>query len=236
MIVVPIQQVRVSAHVISIPNPTLHYQLNEASGNAIEVVSGLDMTQHNSPGAVTGIVNGARSFNGSNQYFDHAVDAAFALDTTETIAFWVYLNSLASTQICVERAVPAGNVDWHIFYVTGLNVFRIGIRTSGSTLTFFDSPSGPTVSTWHAVAVKWDGSNLYWSIDGAAWTGSAFTSTPLTSGTARAYMGTLQAAANWLNGYLDAVTFWKGTALTSAEIADFSYGGVGHEFNGTIWV
>lgn len=222
--------------------------MNEASGNALEAVSGLDMAAVNAPGATTGVINGARSFvSGSSQYFTRADDVAFQLGASGTIAVWVYIADKTLQRGILGRGPgSAGVQDYYMAYINGApgpSTDRIIFfyRYSGGNTTNRTIVVSPTASTWYLCAVKWDGANIYVSANGAAWSNTgAETHAPISNGSAVPAIGAGVAVGPtfnaFMNGNLDALTHWKNTLLSDTEIATFYNAAAGHEFNGTIWV
>lgn len=243
MLVCPVQQKRAAAVTISIPTPSLHFLLNEASGNFLETIAGLDLTVTNAPGAASGIVSGCRTFaSASAQYATRADDAAFQLASTETLGCWLYVVSNGTNQFILGRDIASAGVapDYLLRYQNGTNsvefAYRRGVSTFHGPITVI-----PTVSfsTWYCVAVKWDGTSLYYSVNGAAWAvGTAAANPPLSNASATPIIGANRGSGSpgvYFNGRMDMVTYWKGTLLTDAEIATFYNAGAGHEYFAGAW-
>lgn len=229
----------VSASSIDIPTPTLHYRMNEGSGNALETIAGLDMTDNNTVTSAAGIVSTARQFTVANlEYFTRADDNAFHLDTTGAIGVWVYLDSVTGQHYFLSHNIGNGVASYAFF-------------ANGSTIQFYYKNNvssylrnvlvGASINTWYCLMAKWDGANLYSSVNGAAWgTGQAATVAPVTVASAVPWIGAISTGAGGVTGHMagriDIATWWKGILPTDAQVANFYNSGAGHEYNGSAWV
>lgn len=213
--------------------------MNEASGNALDAVSGLNLTAFANPGAVPGVKGGARSFvSASSQRFNHADHASLQLAATETIALWVKFSSLSAVQAIVRREVT-GTTDFEILYWQPTNEIQCSYRYAGGSFSRVVLVSGVVVNTWYCVGVKWDGANIYKSLNGANWTAlAAYANAPANSASAITTVGASVLTGTpsaFLDGMMDALTWFKGVGLSNAEIAAFYNAGAGAEFDGTNW-
>ena len=78
------------------------YLMDEASGNAIDLIGALDLTDNGSVGAGTGFSDAGASFDNSrdfipsNDYFSHADNAAFDLTGAFTLSALFRPNNLSA--------------------------------------------------------------------------------------------------------------------------------------------
>lgn len=232
---------------VVIPAPTLHFPMNEASGNALETIASLDMTAVSAPGTDTGVVGTSRLLvSATPRYFSRADNAAFQLGSVHTIGLWFYIVAdSGSDQYLLGRdtLATAGstNQDYLLRYEKATQKILFSYRY-GSSLWHnnIEVASGIALTTWYCLGVKLDGTAVYGSLNGSSWvSGLSTTDAPVsgvntpTIGIVRSLSGTAQ--RGW-NGRIDIVTHWKGTGLTSAEFAAFYNAGAGHEYSAGVWV
>ena len=115
---------------------TAYWKLDEASGaDAIDAKGSETLTQNNTVGSGGGVVSPARTFNGTNQYFDHADDAALSTgDIDFSWSGWVKPSSLTGTHTIFRK----GN--------SGATTREYALYTSGTTLTW-EVGNGSAVQT-----------------------------------------------------------------------------------------
>jgi hypothetical protein len=244
MLVSPVYVVQPSG--IAIPAPTLHFPCNESAGsNLLETIASLDMTQFNSPGATTGIVSGCRTFIRTTAHaFRRTVDdAAFQLASSQTIGLWVYLTTSVGLEYILARDVSTGGPgggDYYLWFDSTGNALKFSYRYLTTNYYTITIASGLSTATWYCVGVKWDGTNLYASLNGAAWGGAVSApNAPITDATNLNIVGANKVATasfgNLLNGRVDVLTYWKGLLLSDAEIAQFYNSGAGREYFSGAW-
>jgi len=226
---------------ITIPTPTLFFNCNEGSGNLLETVSSLDMTDFNTVGATTGIVSGCRSFIRTNSecFFRASDNAAFQLQSTGSIVLWVYVTSSTGVQYFVARDKNNSGGDYHIWFDSSGNTLKFNYRYLTTNYFTITIASGISTGTWYCIGVKWDGVNIYSSLNGAAWGGAVSaivapitdaTFTPIFGG--RRVTGSL---GDCVNGRMDIISFFNGILLTDAQISQFYNSGSGKEYSGGVW-
>src|SRR5262249_29289721 len=90
-----------------------YWRLDEASGNAIDAIGTNTLIAHNAPGTTTGIVNGARTFNGNIQYFSIASNSSVENAANDfTFTAWGYLTDKTDYRTLVGKLTE--NYSTHI--------------------------------------------------------------------------------------------------------------------------
>ncbi len=218
-------------------NLVAYWKLDEASGNAIDAhTNGLTLTAANAPGADTGKVYAtARTFNGSNQYFSRASEAATNIgDVSFSLAVWVYLDSvIGSGKTIVNKSVGStGNRGYALSYLPTISAFRFFVRNIADTASgFADATTFGAASTgqWYFVVGVHDATNDSLAIyvnniagNSIAWTGGVLTNSIIFQ------IGAGEGAAtNPLSGRIGPVAFWKNRTLNAADRTLLWNGGAG---------
>lgn len=77
------------------------WEMDEASGNAIDAHGSEDLTDIDTCGADTGVISGCRTFNGTSEYFVASDDAALSRDGKDwSMILWVNATSSENYNIC----------------------------------------------------------------------------------------------------------------------------------------
>ncbi len=152
-------------------NLVAYWPLNEAAGanNALDLhTNALTLTQTASPGSAAGkVYAGARTFNGSSQYFSRASESLLqAGDVDFTVAAWVYLSSITGIRDFVShyRAITpqrsyllrySGDAtNRFLCYVSSDGTYVNGVTGTDLVASTFGAAS---VDTWYLVVFQHDG-------------------------------------------------------------------------------
>lgn len=194
------------------------YKLDEASGNAVDVVSGYDLTDNNTVTSATGVIGNARSFDDANtEYLSVSSNSDFSTgDVAFFISLWVYLDDVASSYSFVSKWNSSSNSrEYDIQYNQPSNVFRFRISdngTGGGNVHEVEATSfgGPSTSTWTFVCA-WhdpDANTINIQInDGTV--DSTSHSGGVHAGSADFQIGRLASGGAEYDGRIDSVGFWR---------------------------
>jgi hypothetical protein len=229
-------------------NLIAYWPLNEAGGanNALDLHSNaLTLTQVASPGSAAGkVYAGARTFNGSTQYFSRVSEAALQTgDVDFTLAAWVYLTF-----------VPAGagyQIIQHVINSPTNSSGEFGIAYGGNAtdslrrLQFFVSANGAiwtdsikcdafgafAINTWYLILAQHDAANNTISVSVNGQTSSKAYTAGVYAGSNTWWFGGIS-NGSWLNGRIGPVAMWKSAAggggvLTAAQRTALWNGGAG---------
>ena len=211
------------------------WSLEEASGTRVDAVTatGNDLTDVNTVTSNPGIVGTAAQFTRANsEQLTRASNSTLALSTDQEFTWnvWVYLDSTAERLTFVNKYGGAGaeTIAYLIEKLAAGN-FRTIIGNGTTSVAREATTFGaPTTATWYMVTA--------WKT--AATSPANSTSIAINAGTAdsSALTGTVAEAtifrigsrsgADFMNGRIDQVGFWK-RALTSAERTQLYNGGAG---------
>jgi len=133
------------------------WRLDEASGTTAFDSSGNgnDGTLMGDPKWVAGILGGALSFDGTQDYVDCGSDSSLHPMDAITMAAWFMMDADINHN-CFIMSCGGGWNDpgYHIFYHSGYNAFRPGLQRAGEK-TEFDN-TAPSKNEWHHIALIWD--------------------------------------------------------------------------------
>lgn len=203
------------------------WKADEASGDLLDAIGGVDLTAQNSPGSSTGILGGCRTFNGSNQYFSTSNSALLSPgDTDWSFYAWFYPTSFASNSQVFSKRNSNGNPEYNLWINTsGRPVWGIG--GTGSDQTW---GSAVSLNSWHLAVVFHSATS---NQKGMSIDGSAFTAVS-TSGAAATYSVPFRVGAKnsapvieYFAGSIDEIGHASGYVPTNADAATIWNGGDG---------
>jgi hypothetical protein len=213
-------------------NLVAYWPMNEASGanDALDLhANGLTLTQTASPGSATGpVYAGARTFDGSTQYFSRASEASLQFgDSDFTVAAWIYnLQTPAAQKFCVSKYAQTGNQrEWALWYAP-IDRFRFyvspdGISTASNVVANQFGAVG--IGSWNLVVAYHDAANNTIGISvNAGSIDSLAHSTGVYSGSAEFVIGRVLPSTGPWYGRIGPVAIWKSAAsaggvLTTAQ-------------------
>lgn len=202
-----------------------YWALDEAAGanDALDKHSGgLTLTQVSSPGSAAGkVYAGARTFDGSSQYFSRASGAAIQTGGINfAVAAWFYRAAggvgiiLARDNGGTEREFMLSATD------TGTNFVCYPADAYTSAASGIASTGG-----WHLLIGWRDGGTIYSQLDGAAAIAQACAAHD--NGAVETTVGRPGYANYLFNGRIGPVAFWKNRTLDAAARAALWNGGNG---------
>lgn len=210
-----------------------YWKLDEASGTRVDShTGGNDLTDNNTVTQNPGKISDAAQFTRANSEWLSKTDNA-GLSTGDidfTVALWVYLDTSAATeQFVAGKWAGVGGREWLIRVQT--NKFRfLVVQAADSVQKTVISTLGPSTATWYHLIATYDAAadtmSLYVN-NGTADTTASVSGPPDTAGAL--FLGGENGAANFLNGRIDEMGFWK-RVLTSQERTDLYGGGAGLVF------
>ncbi len=202
------------------------WELDEASGDAVDSHGSNDLTDYNSTGSGTGLVHAnARDFEiGSQNYFSGSGSGLSPGDTDFTIQAWVKLESEVSDYSTIVSKWLAGNHEYFLGYDPSSNRFTWSVSADGSTQStvLADFPhfvvgywylvTAWNNSTTNEIGIHVNNSQAYTtSHSGGAYAGSAPFAVGFDSSNPSATTN------NYFDGLIGPVRFWN-RLLTQAEM------------------
>jgi hypothetical protein len=199
-----------------------YWKLDETSGTRSDAHGSNDLTDNNTVGSATGIINNGADFERGNSEYLNCGGADFDV-TDHTISFWVKLESTpGSTMGMVCRYADATNRTFYV-YINGSNQVQYIVRgASASNIVV-----GPTVSTggWYHIVARYDDTNktIELDVNGTNYSNTA-TAGIRADNITDLEIGQLNGA--YFDGIIDEVGFWSRT-LTDGEVAQLYNSGAG---------
>lgn len=212
----------------ALPSPTAYWKLNEIS-NGSGAVSRLDssgnghtLTDNNTVATSGGYFEGTSAdFESSNsEYLSHADNDDFDMSASASDAFsfttWIKHESLGINQYYATK----NSVTGYAFFTVSTGVTRLYLNG-----TEINTATGVVkVNTWHHLTFIYDRPNnlgkIY--IDGILKASSSVVS--LSNNATSFRLGADETGANQFDGIMSDTAWWKGTALTDAQIASLAAG------------
>ncbi len=189
-----------------------YWSFDEDAGTTVPDHSGSGNkgTAVNGPTGTTGQMGRALSFDGVNDYVDLGTPATFPTAPPLTISAWVKFNTVGAA--ANNRHLVCGNTNQWCFYHKQANN-KMTLGKNGLDEVVSNTAISDT-TTWHHVAVSYNGSNATFYLDGAsdgspAYT-TSFSATQMTIGVTAGLTG-------YLPGSLDDVRIYN-RALSASEI------------------
>jgi hypothetical protein len=206
-----------------------HWEFDEGEGSiAYDSAGDNDGTLVNGPAWTTGILDGALSFDGSDDYVE--VDDSATLDITSeiTIVAWVKRDATGIRHDIVAKNTNVGPYNGYLLVLNESNRISLSLTISNS----WEQCQGGSVddTNWHHLAGTFDGNEMVAYIDGS----------PVAQNTASGsiavndnnlYIGRSDptAALNFFDGKLDDVRIYD-RALSAEEVKHAYLNGLGAQF------
>jgi hypothetical protein len=196
-----------------------YYKLDEASGNAVDASGHVNLVAAGSPGAGTGVLNGCRTFNGSNQRFSAAAGTSLqTAGSSFTLTGWVKLTDLGGVYALWGKGTFAGfsNVDYDLEFTSAGAWMRVIVGTGSSSVILTATNVTLTAGTWCFVAAGYDAGtgNLFIRVNGASRMTASLGGSPVVTtslatlgawgpGNGAAFKGSIDEAGMWLRALSD---------------------------------
>jgi hypothetical protein len=205
-------------------NLSAYWDLNEASGNAIDVHDDNDLVETSGTIASgAGVVAGtgtSRDFEvGDTEWFDLPDNADVSTgDTDFTIAAWVNLESKGAFRFIVAKDGGVGIREYSFGYNAGSDRFVFNVSPDGTALTTVTANNlgSPAVATAYFIVVWHDASANTITIQVNDGTANAAAHTTGVFDGATAFQVGAQGSSLSMDGLIDEVGFWK-RVLTAGE-------------------
>lgn len=203
------------------------WKSDEASGNLLDAIGGVDLVAEGSPGSATGILSGCRTYDGSTQYFHASNNTVISPgDTDWSFYVWFYATSFSANRQVFSKRNANANPEYTFWCNTSARPIW-GIGGTGTDQTW-----GSAISTnnWHLACLRHSATS---NQKGMSIDGSAFV-TSNTSGAALTYSVPLRVGAKnsapvieFFAGSIDEIGFAPGYLINDSDAALIWNGGAG---------
>lgn len=214
---------------------SMHWKLNEASGNATDSIGSNTLTDNNTVTSAAGKIGNARQFTAANSesltIADNAVLSGGNIDFT--IAGWVYLDSKSVDRVFCAKG-SSGNYEYVIRYNAAFDTFQAFFYHDGTNSSSVSATSLGTIATgtWYFVVVWHDSvsDTINIQVNNGTVDSAAANAAGIFNGTGTFALGK-QGSDNvdFWDGRIDSVTVWR-RALSPAERAALYNGGSGVDY------
>src|SRR6266403_396143 len=205
-----------------------YYKMDEASGNAIDSsVYGRNLTQGSPVGSTAGVINTARSFNGSNgTAFFSPSSTNFSPGANHFFTtFWMKAGTLTQTNsdsgLIGKMSWSASDGEWLVYYRNDTHKVRMDVSLTGllaSQIILESTTAIANTTNWYFIAAGWDGTNIKISVNGGPYATASFAGPVFTGNGTNFSIGT-ESASNYWNGNIDEGAIWIGrNDLTISEV------------------
>lgn len=136
-------------------NVTARWSFDETSGNPVDTIASITLTDTNTVGTAAGKLGNARDFeSGSSQYFicsDHANLSMGDIDFT--ILVWVNAESFGTDRTIISKSAGSG-IEYDLQYQSSSQRFMFRVSTSGfASYDFIEANNfgAPSTGTWYFI-------------------------------------------------------------------------------------
>tara|TARA_R110000824_G_scaffold9415_10_gene42191 strand:- start:4653 stop:5528 length:876 start_codon:yes stop_codon:yes gene_type:complete len=216
-----------------------YYELDELSGTRVDSQGGIDLTDNNTTGYVSGVssaVGNAASFIRSNLEYlsvdNSSIDFLSPGDSSFSIAFWhqrVTLDIVANQHLCGIWKGSGGNKEYLIRWQGGSSQFRFYTSANGSSISYLGSNSvlGDPPNSWYHLVFCHDADNdqrlIY--VDGVLDASDSYSS-GIYQGSGDFNIGRTQESSNYVSGAIDEWGMWD-RVLTADDVSSLYNAGDG---------
>ena len=210
------------------------WELNEASGDALDSHGSNTLTDNNTVGAGTGVIAGCRTFAAaSSERFNMASNSSVLTgDIDFTVAAWVRLSSTSAVRSIMSKWTTSGNQReyWMHYQPTATDRFRFSVSSNGSTQSnaIANTLGAPSTGVWYWVVGGHSASgNVAWISVNNGTVDTVSHSTGVFTGTGDFFIGGIGASL-YFDGDIDQVSLWKRDLRdTPSDMATLYNGGSG---------
>lgn len=218
-------------------NLIAYYKFDEASGNAVDVVGGFNLTNNGSAGFVSGLIGNCADYGTTNSTKFFRISNNLGITGGAiTISTWIKMRTeiAGGVQTIALQGDAGVDVNYIVTYEYNGGTRRIGFNRQKQAVSNNIRYGNATLGTssWHHVVLTYDGTNLAGWLDGTQIASNLATSG---NGSAAAVSDLIlgadqgQNAYNYLNAYQDETAIYN-RAISPTEIAELYNSGVGKQY------
>ncbi len=212
-----------------------YWKLDESSGTRSDSAYTSDLSANGTGGvtSTTGVLSNAAVFTSANSNYLNVADnvSLSNANSSFSVSSWVYLTNKATSQSIVSKgtANSTGGLEYLLWYRLGTDSINLTI-SDGANSTLFNSGLTLNAGAWYFVSAWYDGSAHTLNVQINNGTISSTSWTFGSQDTAGAfYIGADPSIANFMNGNVDNVTYYK-KVLSAGERTALYNNGSGQAF------
>jgi hypothetical protein len=214
-------------------NLVAHWKMEETSGTREDIHSTKDLTAAGTGGvgSGTGIQGTAADLEeGDLDYLYVADNADFDFGANDfTISMWIKPESVqvgngSDPRPIAKDSSSSGNYSWHALYYGNL----MGFRSSSNGTSFTQTAISTTITAgnWYHMVWTRSGTTITCYLNGSSLgTGSCVAT--IRANSENLYIGSGNLGGSYIDGLIDEVSIWNGTALTSGNVTTIYNSGNG---------
>jgi hypothetical protein len=197
-----------------------YYKLDETSGVVVDSLGINNGTNNGATRGVTGKINTAYDFDGSNDRIDIARVAALEPQYV-TLNAWVYLDGTNTNAMVIDKDGT------YNLWVNTNNIYT-SVWAGGNWRTYLSSTNPVTTGNWHMLTMTYNGASVMAYIDGLYLGKTDYSGVIAQTGNGIFNIGHRKAlgASYAFNGQIDEVGIWS-RALSSTEVSELYNSGSG---------
>jgi hypothetical protein len=204
-----------------------YWKFDEASGNRADSHGSNTLTDVNTVGSATGILNNGADFEASSSERLTRSAQTWGIANAWTWAFWYKPESFTGNPRIIFMGPDGGANNIVIGVTTGGKLFVNLFNSAGAAFKeYSNSTTTMSINNWYHVAVTWDGTDLLGYINNSAqtFTKGLDNAGSMTDSSRQLTIGATAAGTAPTDGVLDETPLYS-RAITSAEVSVLFGGG-----------
>ncbi len=213
-----------------IDNLVSYWKMDEVSGNRADSHGSNTLTDVNTVGSTTGIINNGADFIAANTERLTRSAQTWGISNASSVSLWAFTDNLAANPRVVQFGTGGANTSsiTILFQNVSTGFFYVDLRSSsGSTGKIYKFLPASVSSLRHYV-YTWDGTDFILYENGSAVTPTKDSDGALsmTDSSRALAIGSTTAGTAPLDGTVDEVGLWS-RALSASEVSELYNGGAG---------
>lgn len=207
-----------------------YWKMDETSGTRIDARGANDLTDNFTVTSGSGIIVNAGQYTAANtEYLSHADNTSLSTgDIDYSITCWVNMDTKGVAPTAIAKADGSPNNEYILRYLQSADRFQWFVSNNGSSLTLAqaDNFGSPSTNTWYFIVAWHDSVNNLIGIQVNNGTANTTATSAGSFDSNSAFIVGRFAAANYWDGRVDEVGFWK-KVLSTQEKTDLYNSGAG---------
>lgn len=215
-----------------LPNLTSYWRMEEASGSRADAVGTNTLTDNNTVTQQAGKIGFAGSYTAANsESLSRASNATLTTGGVDfSLAYWVNPVDLAGNYMQICKLDSGNNGEWDLLQLIG-GAIRVRLWVAAAAQANFNSGTSLTAAIYNLVVFTFVNSTRVASIsvNNSVFTTAVATAAPVDTAVPFT-IGILSGDGAAFSGGIDEVGWWKGRALSIADVGLLWNAGAGNGF------